>query len=157
MELLAWIEATSLAAWVRESGSLWAYPLVITLHTLGLGILVGGSAAIDLRLLGVAGSLPVAPLKRLFPVLWTGFAINATSGLLLFMAAATTKAVQGIFWVKLACIVLGVVNVRLQQTRAFGDAGLLAGDITPLAKRLAVMSLVAWTGAIVAGRLMAYL
>ncbi len=157
MELLAWIEATSLATWVRESGSLWAYPLVITLHTVGLSILVGGSVAIDLRILGVAEALPMAPLRRLFPLLWTGFAINAASGALLFMAAATTKAVQVIFWVKLACIVLGVINVRLQQTRTFGDAGVLVGDITPLARRLAVMSLVVWAGAIVAGRLMAYL
>jgi hypothetical protein len=156
MELLAWLEATSLAVWVRESGSLWAYPLVITLHTVGLSILVGGSVAIDLRLLGAAESLPVAPLARLFPLLWTGFVINATTGAMLFMAAATTKAFETIFWIKLACIALGVASVYLLQTRAFGDVSVLRGDVTPRAKLLAIVSLVVWTGAIVAGRLMAY-
>lgn len=156
--MLEWMEATSLATWVRESGSLWSYPLVVTLHTVGLGILVGGSAVLDLRLLGAARTLPLAPLARLFPLLWTGFTINAMSGLLLFMAAATTKGVQTVFWVKLACIVVGLATVRLTQTRVFADGDAVMNGLVPsIARPLAIVSLVAWAGAITAGRLMAYL
>lgn len=156
--MLEWMEATSIATWVRESGSLWSYPLVVTLHTVGLSMLVGGSVAIDLRLLGVAPSIPLAPLARLFRVLWTGFVINTASGLLLFMAAATTKGVQTIFWIKLFCIICGVITVVLIQRRIFGDRAALDGGALPAsAPILAVISLIVWAGAIVAGRLMAYL
>ena len=56
MNLLASLEATGFASWLRESGSIWGYPTVLTLHTLGLGVLVGASTVIDLRLLGAAVS-----------------------------------------------------------------------------------------------------
>jgi hypothetical protein len=158
MELLAWLEASALATWVRESGSLLAYPLVITLHTLGLSMLVGGNAVIDLRLLGVAATLPIAPLERLFRLMWVGFAINAISGGLLFIADATVKAVQVVFWIKLTCIVLAVINLLLVRKHVFHDpAQVQSGVISARGKQLAAASLALWAGAITAGRLMAYL
>ena len=158
MELLAWLEASALATWIRESGSLWAYPIIITLHTLGLSMLVGGNAVIDLRILGVASALPLAPLEKLFRVMWVGFVINAVSGAGLFIADATIKAVQVVFWIKLTCIALGVINILLLRKHVFGDPRQLASGIaSPRGKRLAAVSLVIWAGAITAGRLMAYL
>jgi hypothetical protein len=158
MELLALLEASPLATWVRESGSLLAYPLIITLHTLGLSMLVGGSAVIDLRLLGVAPALPLRPLEKLFGVMWTGFAINALSGAALFIADATAKAAQTVFWIKLACIALGVVNIVLLRRHVFRDPVQVQSDrASTRAKRLAIASLVVWAGAITAGRLVAYL
>ena len=41
MDFLAWIESAALSTWIRESGSLWSYPTVLFLHTLGLGLVVG--------------------------------------------------------------------------------------------------------------------
>ncbi len=158
MEFLAWLEASALATWVRESGSLLAYPLIITLHTLGLSMLVGGNAVIDLRLLGVSPTLPLAPLEKVFRVMWIGFAINALSGVALFLADATVKAMQVVFWIKLICIALGVVNILLVRRHVFGDPRQVqTGVISARGKRLAVASLLIWTGAITAGRLMAYL
>lgn len=158
MELLAWLEASALATWVRESASLLAYPLVITLHTLGLSMLVGGNAVIDLRLLGVAPTLPIAPLEKLFRLMWVGFVINAISGGLLFIADATVKAVQVVFWIKLACIALAVISLLLVRKHVFHDpAQVQSGVISARGKRLAAASLVLWAGAITAGRLMAYL
>ena len=40
MELLASLENSGFGIWLRESPSIWAYPTVLTLHTLGLGVLV---------------------------------------------------------------------------------------------------------------------
>jgi alkylation response protein AidB-like acyl-CoA dehydrogenase len=57
-----WLESTALSTWVRESGSLWAYPMVLTAHTVGMSLLVGANAVIDLRLLGVAPRVPLGPL-----------------------------------------------------------------------------------------------
>jgi hypothetical protein len=158
MEVLARLEASGFATWVRESGSLWAYPLILTLHTVGLSFLVGGKAVVDLRLLGFGRGIPFAPLGALFSMMWAGFFINAGSGLALFAADATIKARQSVFWIKLALIGLGVVNIR--STRAFltrEATSLEQGMVSPRGRALALMSLVIWAGAITAGRLMAYL
>lgn len=71
MELLAWLEENALSTSVRESRLL--YPTILALHSVGMAFLVGLSAAIDLRILGCAPRLPLAPMERFFPVMWLGF------------------------------------------------------------------------------------
>ena len=151
-ELLASIEGLALATWARESPSIWAYPTILTLHTVGLAIVVGVNVVVDLTLLGRAPRIPFASLRALFPIMWWGFAINLASGLLLFMADATTKAGQRVFYVKLALIVVALIvsrSVSKQLRRQEAPTGTL--------RTLASLSLILWAGAIVAGRLMAYL
>lgn len=150
-ELFAWLEGTSLAAWVRESPSIWAYPTVLTLHTVGLSLVVGASAVVDLRLLGVARRLLLRSLAPLFPILWAGLALNATTGLMLFIADATTKGHQPVFYAKLS-----LIAVALWATLATRGA-VQHGERTDSAARWAGVSLACWAGAITAGRLMAYL
>jgi bacteriorhodopsin len=149
-DLFTSIEGTALATWARESPSMWAYPTISTLHTVGLAIVVGASTVVNVRLLGFAPAIPVSTLRALFPILWAGFAVNFLSGALLFMADATTKSGQTVFYVKLGCIVLALLIARRIATRLHQQDDL---DLRPLA----LTSLVLWTGAIVAGRLMAYL
>ena len=157
MRLLDVIENLGFSVWVRESGSLWSYPTIIFLHSLGLAFVVGLNAAIDLRLLGCAPRLPIAPMKRLFPVIWAGFWVNALSGIALLMADAGTMLVSPIFYTKLALIALAISNMAFIERRVFRDDG-PAGDRVPAgAKVLAAASLVLWMGAITAGRLTAYL
>jgi len=157
-EWLVWLESTALSTWVRESGSLWAYPLVLTAHTVGMSLLVGANAVIDLRLLGVAPMVPLGPLAVVFRALWTGAAISLISGLLLFGADASTKGATTIFFVKLAFIAGGVL-VAWRLTRVFTNGGAQADiEASPGRTRLlAVLSLLLWTAAITAGRFMAYL
>ena len=154
-----WLENTAIGVWTRESPSIWAYPTVLTLHTIGLGVLVGANAIIDLRLLGFAPRLPLPSLAPIYRFMWAGFAINAITGALLFVANATTKATQPVFYVKLALIaaalvVTGAIRRALARDRSGSDQRAPAAIS---ARRLALVSLVLWIGAIVAGRLMAYL
>jgi hypothetical protein len=145
------IEASALATWTRESASIWAYPSILTLHTVGLAVVVGAGAVVDFRLLGVARRIPPSALRGLFPIMWWAFAVNVATGVLLFMADATTKAGQRMFYAKLVLIALAlVVTVPIWRGVAAD-----AGDQARL-RKLAVLSLVLWTGAIVAGRLLAY-
>ena len=149
------IEGTALAAWVRESPSIWAYATILTLHTVGLAIVVGANVMVDLRLLGWAPAIPLAALRAVFPIMSAGLAINFASGILLFIADATTKSGQRVFYVKLACITLALVVARTIAKR-LGPAE--AGHhIDASLRTLAIVSLCLWAGAIVAGRLMAYL
>lgn len=158
MGLLEWLETSGLATWVSESPSLWAYPFVLTLHTVGMSMLVGANAVVDVRLLGLAPDLPLAPLKKLFPVMWIGFWINLVSGIALFMAHASEKAAQPVFYVKLGCVVVGMSTIVLMRNRLFrAPAQLDAGPLQTSGRVLAGVSLLMWAGAITAGRLMAYL
>jgi hypothetical protein len=107
---MAWLEGTAVATWTRESPSIWAYPTILTLHTVGLGIVVGASAVVDLRVLGYARRMRIAALLPLFRIIWWAFALNAATGCILFMADATTKSKQTVFYVKLALIALALVD-----------------------------------------------
>ena len=150
------IEATGLSTWLRESPSVWAFPTVLALHTLGLGLVVGGSAIVNLRILGGASRTPLKPLEQLFPIIWAGFAVNAISGVLLLMKAATTAGISVLFWTKIAIILAAmIVVVRIKRT-VFGDPRLDTQPIPGRVKVLALASILLWTAAIVAGRLIAY-
>jgi hypothetical protein len=156
MPFLEWVEATGLATWVRESPSIWSYPTILTLHTLGLGIVVGGNVVVDLRLLGYGTKLELSSLTPIFRIVAWAFLLNFVTGVLLFMSAATQKGLQPVFYIKLTFIALALWNtvlVRRYLVRETGPAGLSRRR----GARLGVTSMVLWTGAIVAGRLMAYL
>src|SRR5262245_17727374 len=100
-DVLVWLENLSFSIWVRESPSLWAYPGILFFHTVGLSLVAGISAGIALRALGVAKSIPIAPLEVFFRLFWIGFWVNALSGVALLIADATTKLVNPIFYIKM--------------------------------------------------------
>lgn len=142
----------ALSQWVL--GSIWGYPVFLTFHSLGLGLLVGLLLIIDLRVLGFAKPLPLSELRRLMPYVWFGFVLNAVSGVVLFMADATKDYYSNSFRWKMLSIVVGLaVAITLNRTVLREDTR----DTPPLAKVLATLSLVCWVGAIVSGRLIAYL
>jgi hypothetical protein len=155
--MTGWLESSALATWVRTSPSIWAYPTLLTLHTMGLGIVVGACAIVDFRLLGVAPRIRISALAPLFRFVWIAFAVNAATGVALFIADATTKSTQTVFYVKLILIAIALaVTARIARVVRRAPEG--RQRVVPASeKALAVASLALWTGAIVAGRLMAYL
>ena len=156
MQFLTRVENTALAAWVRESSSLLAYPMILFMHTVGLGFLVGLNTAIDLRILGVARKMPLAPMEKFYQVMWAAFWVNALSGLALLIADATTKLTNPVFYIKMAFVFLAVVNMVLLRRRVFRNPALDLSPVAWLGRALAITSLLFWAGAITAGRLMAY-
>jgi hypothetical protein len=158
MQFLASLENSAIGTWVRESSSLWAYPAILFMHTVGLGFLVGLNLAINLRILGVARRMPLRPMERFYSVMWGAFWINAASGTALLVADATTKLTNPVFYVKLGFISLAIVNMIWLRRRVFrAQAGVDAGSGVRLTRALAIASFIFWAGAITAGRLMAYL
>jgi len=121
-----------------------------------MGVVVGINAGIDLRILGLAPALPLAPMEKFFPLLWIGFWVNAFTGVILLAADATTKMVNPDFYVKMGFIALAIINLRMIRNRVFRDPFIDKKPMTPDAKVLAVTSMIFWLGAITAGRLMAY-
>jgi hypothetical protein len=156
MEFFKWLEETSLSVWVRESPSPWAYATVLLLHTIGMGLCVGIAAGIDLRILGLAPRVRLAPLEKFFPILWFGFTINAITGTMLVMQDATTKLQNPDFYVKMVFIALALINLRMIRRQILRNPSVDEGPLPSNARILALTSLFFWLGAITTGRLLAY-
>ena len=153
--MLLWLQETALSTWIREANTLWAFPGILTIHTMGLALLVGAAAVLDLRLLGIGGRLPLGPMQDLFRLMWIGLALNAVTGTLLFAADATRRGTSVFFLVKLSFVAVGIVTMVLIRRNVYGPKGDPVRP-TATARRLAVTSLVVWAAAITAGRLLAY-
>ncbi len=150
------LQDTAFARWVAESGSLLGYPTILFLHTIGLATVAGLNASINLRLLGVARTLPLAPLVRFYPTIWTAFVVTTASGLALLVADATTRLMQPVFWIKLLFVFLAVANLELIRTQVLRDPAVDSKPLPPNARILALTSFFFLLGATIAGRLIAY-
>lgn len=158
MAFLEWLQATRLASFVAET--LWAYPLFETLHTLGMALLIGSLGLIDLRILGYKRELPILGTLDLLPLAWLGFTVNLISGLALFTSDAVYFWSSITFRVKLVLIALAGINAFVLSQSVFREAragGFTATAPADSAKMFAASSLLFWVGAIIAGRLIAYL
>ena len=150
------LQDSAFTAWFLGSESIWTYPTVLTLHTVGMAMLVGASFVINLRVLQVAGAIPLPQLRPLYRFIWIGFAINLASGVVLFVTEAADRVVDPVFYVKMGSIALALWLGAIVKRHAIEprDAPQVA---TGRSRTLAAASLLAWVMAIVAGRLMAYL
>ena len=157
MEFLAWLQGTGFSRWVAGSPSLLAYPTFLTLHTVGMAIVVGTCSVMALRVLGVAPDVPLHAFGRAHRLVWGGFVVNAATGMALFAMDAEHKGTQTVFYVKLVFIALALVCYAQLRRRVFISPSSSEVGTGRTAKAFALVSLVLWTGATVAGRLMAYL
>lgn len=153
--MLEWLETTRVAVWVGESPSIWALPTILTLHTAGMAVVVGASYVLDLRLLGIGCSVPLPAFRWVFPVTAVGLAVNLATGVLLFVKSATMWGVSVPFFVKMGLVVASAATILPLRSLVLGSH---AQPIDGRSARwLAVASIVAWSAAVTAGRLLAYL
>jgi len=150
------IEESGISSWIRDSPSIFAYWFILSFHALGMGLLVGASVVVDLRVLGVARDLPLSPLKGLYRIIWIGFWIQVVSGLLLLVAYPTKAFTNPDFYIKLTLIGLAVAFMQKLRKRVFADSSLSESEMMLKGKAMATWSLVCWAGAVTAGRLLAY-
>ena len=152
---LARLESTGVSVWIRESTSVLAFPGILSCHAIGMGFAAGINAAVALRILGVASTVPLGEMRRFLPVMWFGFWLNAASGVALLIAYPTKALTNPLFYVKLALVASGVWLAKVIDRYLSGvSTGNLPPPRTP--RVLAAVSLGSWAGAIAAGRLLAY-
>ena len=151
------VEATGLGRFMREA--MWAYPAAETVHIVGLALLFGSIAIVDLRLLGAGRRVPVAPLIG-YAVPWSllGFVIAATTGLMMFTAHASDLIDGPVFILKMTLIFTAGINAAVLRIGVLQQAGRWPADaLPPVRVRVAAaVSLVLWIGVITCGRLLAY-
>jgi hypothetical protein len=136
----------------------WAWPIAESFHFLGLCLLIGCVGTFDLRLLGVARRVPIAAVHRFIPWGLLGFAINICSGLMFLLTEPDQYIYNPSFHFKLLFMTIGGLNAATfyltSYRRVFGpDAPL---DAPTHAKVIAAISLCAWMGVIVGGRLLTF-
>jgi len=150
-----WLQGLSIANWIATDESIWSFPLILFLHSVGMGLTAGVMFMICLRLVGVGRPLPVSSMRMLFRIFWAGFVLNAITGSLLFAAHATITGNQPIYYAKLGLIAIGVaLTFPLQQ---FVDGDGSDGSIPAAVKGMAAVGLAVWVGVITTGRFIAYL
>lgn len=154
MDFLVWLENSAFVNWLIATT--WVYPWVISFHSIGMGFLVGVIFVIALRVLGV-GSFAIAPLERFLLVVRIAFGVSLVTGTLLFVLDAQHFFESPTFRVKMLLIVIGAITGLILNRRVFGNGGLGTGPAPTSVRVLAAVALVSWAGAIVAGRLTAYL
>ena len=155
--MFEWLETTAPAIWVGES--LWGYPIMLGCHVVGLAIVVGIFMMRDLRLIGFFQGISYESLDSLRNLGWTGFVINAISGCFLFSSQATVFIDSTPFLLKIGMIFLAAISAAILQNKlrdnavTWDSAGAAVGNV----KVIAIVSSALWIGAIISGRLVAYI
>ena len=153
--MLTWLESSRLATWLAESPSVWGFATVLTLHTAGMAVLVGASWMLDLRLLGINRRVPLSAYHWVFPAVSIGLLVNIVTGVMLFIKNATKWGTATPFLVKMLLVIASVVVLWPLRSHVLrNDAGT---EVSGKLRLLAIASILAWTGAVTAGRLLAYL
>ena len=150
-----WLHTTRLS-WAMSGGYPWLWPTCETLHFIGLAMLVGIVATLDLRMIGMAKGIPIASLQKLMPWGIAGFVLNVITGLLFFTGDPLQYLNNVAFWWKMAFIGLAGVNVLLFYATGLAKRvdATLAGQDAPLgAKFVGAASLILWFGVMYWGRM----
>ena len=136
----------------------WAWPIVESVHFIGLCLLVGAIGSFDLRLLGVARRVPIAAVHRLIPWGIAGFVLNVCSGLLFLLTEPDQYIYNPSFHLKVLFLAIAGINASLfyvtSYRQVFGASPSL--DAPRRAKMIALVSLCAWMTVIVCGRMLTF-
>jgi uncharacterized membrane protein len=159
-EWMAWLEASALAGFLRGLG-IWTYGLINLAHVLGISLLFGTVALLDLRLLGAWRSISVATVARpTVPLAATGFVLAVASGIMMLSFNTTEYHGNPFLYIKLPLVVIGLINVAVitrlpAWRRAMSGAEGESTDRTVL-KTAGALSLLIWLTVIVCGRMIGY-
>lgn len=146
-----WLAQWPVAVALRQSELL--YPLVNAAHILGIGLLLGAIATLDLRLLGL---FRAAPLAVLAPPLWRvaacGLGLAAATGFLLFSTRPAGYLDNPAFLLKLGLVGFGLLNILALHLNPAWRRALAGGEARVGLRLPALLSLLVWVGAVLAGR-----
>lgn len=136
----------------------WAWPIVESVHFLGLCMLIGCIGTFDLRLLGVAKRVPIAAMHRLIPFGILGFVINVSSGLMFVLTEPDQYIYNPSFHIKLLFLGIAGLNAGMFYLSSYRQVFTAQAPLNaPMRARIiAAISLCAWITVIVAGRLITF-
>ena len=138
--------------------SAWGWPVIESLHFIGLSLLLGTVGIYDLRMLGVARGISYSDLQRLVPFGVAGYSLNVLTGTMFVVSAPDQYLYNPAFLTKLTLMLVAGCNMLgfywLFSKQVLGTPPAL--NISARGKVVAWVSLSAWTGVIICGRLITY-
>ncbi|MEM5477384.1 hypothetical protein [Pacificibacter sp. AS14] len=150
MEMLFWLEDSFVGLTV--SSTQWGYPIVLSLHAIGMATLVGVALMLTIRVLGFAPSIPVTSMAPYWRVALGGFILNLLSGSALFCGNASELFFNWAFRIKIVLVFVGLaltwrlVQICVKRT----------DEVSSAHRKLAAIAMVTWIVAIIFGRLIGY-
>lgn len=155
--LIQAIEGGAINTWVLST--YWLWPLLEIIHFIGLALLLGAIIIVDLRLAGYLRQINIMSVHLLLPWAAIGFAMNLASGFLFFMGDPGRYAINIGFQFKMVLVLVAGLNVLIYalKIKPVIEKWDPHGDTTGLAKSVAWVSLAAWTGVLLLGRLIPYI
>ncbi len=151
METLFWLEDSFIGTTV--SSTLWGYPIVLSLHAIGMATMVGVALMLTIRVLGFATYIPVTTMAPYWRIALGGFVLNLLSGTALFFGGASMLFFNWAFRIKIILVVIGLLLtwqlVKICIARA--------DEVQPRHRKLAGLAMSIWITAIISGRLIGYL
>ena len=155
---LVWLHDTSFGTVIRES--VWAEPIIETIHVLTLGVFLGFVILLDLRLLDLAlRRTPVSTVfRQLNPWLFGSFGIMLVTGITLF--AGDPVLFYGTIFFKLKMLMLLAAALNVVIFGLTSGRTMMQWDVLPATPRGAritgILSLVLWIAVVACGRGIAY-
>ncbi|MEG3767967.1 hypothetical protein [Alteromonas sp. 14N.309.X.WAT.G.H12] len=146
---LYWLEESAIGEWVATS--IWGYPIFLTLHTIGMGTIVGLSLMQAFSVLLPQTYTHGIRLYAFWKIAILGLILNVISGSVLFIGSASSTWFNWPFRIKLMLILTGVI-LSASLTR-----DTMKGPVTSRQRIKATAVVVVWLSALVAGRLIAYI
>jgi hypothetical protein len=155
--VLQWLESSSLATRIRDG--LYLFPLIESTHVIGLALVFGTIAVIDLRLLGVA-STHRSYRRMAGDILrwtWGAFALTGATGALMFITNAHVYYHNSFFRAKMLLLVLAGLNMTIFELTTGRSVERWDKTSVPRAGRAAAaLSLAMWIGVIFMGRIIGF-
>ena len=155
-EFLQALAAWPVAGFFRESTV--AYATLNAAHIVSIGLIVGSIATLDLRVLGLFKAFPLGalapPLSR---VAATGVLLAATTGFLLLSTRPLAYAANPAFLTKISLVAVGIANALVLRANSNWRLALIGGEILTSVRLHAILSLLIWAGAVLAGRWIGFL
>jgi len=156
MGFLESLENTGISLFIRESDSLLSFPTILTTHAFGYCFILATNAIVSARMLGFATSIPLKPLRKLFPVMWAGLILTTITGLMLVMAAAQKRVPNPILWVKMILLAVATPMLWKFQMKVFEDPSVDENNIPASARTIAACQIALWILIMISGRLIPY-
>lgn len=159
-----WIDIEAILRFARQSGvwdfmhTTWGWPIIEVCHYVGLSLLFGTVGLYDLRVIGLAKSMPLAPLHRLIPLGVLGLVINLVTGTMFFVNQPELYVYNPAFQVKVAAMAIAFANIIVfyaflaRRTNHLGPGD----DASGPAKIAAAVSFLAWTTVLAGGRFIGF-
>lgn len=156
MNFLRILESTAFSEWVLTS--MLGFPTLIAVHSIGMAVAAGLTIMVTLYLYRFAAGIDQANLPGILRIAMWGFILNLVTGLILFVPRGTDYIANVTFLVKMLLVLISaaiLIWLKSHVTQLARESVDVCSSVP--ARRLSLLSSATWIGAIVTGRLIAYL